>query len=64
MYKVVRTARLTGEEQRKDFRFDRRTDAEEFFTRESERPEVVDISLFCCLPFRDDVELTRFVRSL
>lgn len=62
MYKVVRMERFVNTVSRDDFKFDTRQEAEDFFVKECEKPEVVDISLFCCFPYRDDVELTRFVR--
>ena len=62
MYKVVRMERFCNTVFRDDFKFDTRTEAEKFFEKESQKPEVVDMSLYYCFPYSEDKELTRYVK--
>ena len=62
MYKIVRMERFNDTVFRDEFKFEKRSDADDFFVQECDKEEVVDIHLYYCLPYGDDVELTCFTR--
>ena len=62
MYKVVRMERFINTTFRDEFKFDTRKEAEDFFTAESLKPEVVDLRLYYCFRLENDKELTRYTK--
>lgn len=62
MYKIVRMERFNDTVFRDVFKFEKRDDADDFFVKECEKDEVVDIHLYYCLPYGEDTELTCFTR--
>ena len=63
MYKIVLKKKFVNVVNREEIKFENRKDAEDFFENVSEKPEIIDIGLYCCLPYRDDIELTRYIKS-
>ena len=62
MYKVTRIERFNDSVFVDDFKFNTREEAEQCFTENAKKDCVVDITLFYCIPYGEEKELTRQVR--
>lgn len=63
MYKIVRIERFNDTVFCDDFKFKTKQEAEEAFTKEMTKKNVVALRMYSCIPYGDDRELTCFTRK-